>query len=895
MAKKSELRQKRIESYQKTYYEIWDRRWQSNESYETLDKELAYLRTKAIDSGDEDYSLFFEAAQIKHKHAFENVPSLVPCGKDAEETLSLIEKAIAWQKRHKYSTDFFLLYQKGSALSDTGQHEEAVKCLNEFLEVFPKHYHALNCIGISLRNLKQYDKAIHSLGMAIVVDPQKFYAYINLGLVLSEQKRWDLAIERFDCAVEICSNFLEAILQKGHAFLSMGDHDSAIECFDVVIESEQLAPCANIYKGCCLLEKMEYDEAINCLKASSEKFSECHLVYRWMGDAYFEREDYNDAISCYKIAIELYEKAMDSTNAFDICTELCHCCAQQASAHCQFQQFEKAILCYEDLLKREDLPEHIRFCAEKSCSLIKNLKVYSESEELSHAFLSKFDKYLKIKEGSENIFREKIFRPSRFHPKYSFFLFLRRWNSFTPAIPAHQADSIGGGYFLWHKGEGTVIDPGYNFLENFHRAGGSIRDIDNVFITHSHDDHTHQLEQILTLLYKYNDEIPKETKRIENLIKRIKGIQESGYVSNGEIEEFELREYLDDDSEKIDEKAKLSREGMEKLSRDISFLEKRLKNIPTPHKANFYLNNGTFKKYGGLFDLKDHNYIKHVYTLNAGAKQNIAGGEVEALTAYHDEVVSLDQAVGLLFTLKDRGNKHTILLTSDTGLFPRNGETKGEPKEKMRNKAKYLILPRVYQKAHRIGKGEIDLMVIHIGSIKETERELVANKWTEQPTLDELFDSCYKNHLGYLGTRKLLYQMIPKVAVLSEWGEEMRNFRIPLVCDLQRYIGDVTKVLPSDIPLIYRFFAEDQKEPRLIWDCVNEKWVPAENIQFADSGEVADHTIFFMKPDENGKTRFENHESEIGNWVDLNNSLRKHRRGMYFKPETETSEESPLP
>ena len=61
---------------------------------------------------------------------------------------------------------------------------------------------------------------------------------------------------------------------------------------------------------------------------------------------------------------------------------------------------------------------------------------------------------------------------------------LRKWNSFTPAIPSAEDErSLGGGYFVWHKGKGIVIDPGYNFIENFYDAGCRICDIDTVIIT----------------------------------------------------------------------------------------------------------------------------------------------------------------------------------------------------------------------------------------------------------------------------------------------------------------------------------------------------------------------------------------------------------------------------
>ncbi len=65
----------------------------------------------------------------------------------------------------------------------------------------------------------------------------------------------------------------------------------------------------------------------------------------------------------------------------------------------------------------------------------------------------------------------------------------------------------GGGYFFKIHDYGIVIDPGFNFLDNFKYAGYSFNDIDHILITHAHNDHTTDLESILTLLHQYNEAI----------------------------------------------------------------------------------------------------------------------------------------------------------------------------------------------------------------------------------------------------------------------------------------------------------------------------------------------------------------------------------------------------
>lgn len=60
----------------------------------------------------------------------------------------------------------------------------------------------------------------------------------------------------------------------------------------------------------------------------------------------------------------------------------------------------------------------------------------------------------------------------------------------------------GGGYFLKWRGYGIVIDPGFDFLRNFHDAGYHGREINAVIVSHNHPDHNSDLKDIDDLRYE---------------------------------------------------------------------------------------------------------------------------------------------------------------------------------------------------------------------------------------------------------------------------------------------------------------------------------------------------------------------------------------------------------
>lgn len=90
-----------------------------------------------------------------------------------------------------------------------------------------------------------------------------------------------------------------------------------------------------------------------------------------------------------------------------------------------------------------------------------------------------------------------------------------------------------------------------------------------------------------------------------------------------------------------------------------------------------------------------------------------------------------------------------------------------------------------------------DLLIPHIGSIKRYELA---------PQFDEEEPMFYPNHLGLLGTAKLIKELNPKAAILSEFGAELKDFRVLIARFLQEAISNKeseTFIIPGDSSLVY--------------------------------------------------------------------------------------------
>jgi tetratricopeptide (TPR) repeat protein len=497
-----------------------------------------------------------------------------------------------------------------------------------------------------------------------------------------------------------------------------------------------------------------------------------------------------------------------------------------------FARLKNADKAREDLKRIEEFYPNDKLNQIHASRVLKLLGLQKESQQtLAKADLARgnedsYDDYLRdltrlvleeFKPEKEIFFRQKLeaeeafqdflnlgdpsTRLQPFHESRIFFMGLRKWNSFTPSLPSAGEDSVGGGYFLFYKGTGTVIDPGFNFLRNFYKAGGRLNHIHNVVITHAHNDHTNDLEIILSHLHQRNEKL----KRLK------KG-------SNG-------TKWQNDD-----------------------------------HRVDLYLNLGAFIKYSGYLDLRTE-YVRDIRVINTGEEYSLAEGlRLRVLPAYHDEVVSQKYSVGLHFSL-DLGKeiKKHVVFTGDSGLCKTEPGDGGEA---------MVGLEEVIWKKYFPGTEPppIDLLVVHLGSIKPNE--------LDEEKLDRLADALdqkigrirkddspfYHNHLGIHGVVTLITNLKPKLALISEFGEELKSFLPSLMKIIATCVEQLTLIpdgTPKPVVAPCALFLLYDLETDKICSVISKKFEPIKTIKYkwVDKGSTGpEGPLIFFNPNDSGDT-----------------------------------------
>ena len=722
-------RGKRVAQYQ-VASQIADKHAVSGE----LELALSLLREhrdRAAATMDEDYRLFFEGELLHYEQ------------QDYPAQLALLQQALAWQNDHGEGKDSFLICQKAVCLSLLDRRDEAITLYDQALAINPKDYNALRNKAATFAEKGKGDEAIALYDQALAINPKDYNALRNKGVALSRQGKEDDAIALYDQVLAINPKDYHALRQKGVSLSEQDKENEAIALYGQALAISPKDYHALRQKGVSLSRQGKIDEAIVCFKQAIEI----------QGD---------DADSYRDWAVGLYNNGIRDGVFENI----------RQAARIKPDKFKDDFFVLARLLDKDAKAEWEGLSAEierhfspsplgQQSSVVLQGTVDSDPLSDIRGFVAKIRTELddrgqelltEIQKANERV-ADFLTPKTKRDQERSEFLVLRKWNSYTPAIPAGVEDnrSRGGGYFIYHQGKGIVIDPGYNFIENFHEANGRVHDIDAIVITHAHNDHTTDFESLCTLLYKYNKDIKDQSRK-----KRI----------------------------------------------------------------SLYLNNGAFKKFSGILNLQDHSYIDKVYTLNRGNNYTLPSGVgLMVLPAFHDEIVSRDQSVGLLFSIPiGDGDMRKLLFTSDTGLFPLKLEdTKFVPNTDGTDE-----LWQEYPDAARNG---VDVLVTHIGSVNKNEIVVDLNKGVHE--------CLYPNHLGVIGVCRMITKLRSRLAIVSEFGEELRSSRCFLVRQIDRIVKEVLRgaedpppaVLPGDLAFRYDIGAHKVC-------CENGEWIDCEDVRY---------------------------------------------------------------
>jgi tetratricopeptide (TPR) repeat protein len=678
------------------------------------------LIDSAIKHAFDDLTLFFKGVlsflENNHKNAIE-----------------LFHQAIAVNGKLAYPW-----HGLGNVYLDQEDYEKAKEAFLKAIALDDNFASPWNGLGVVYREQKDYEKAKEAFLKAIALDNKYALPWNGLGKVYRRQKNYEKAKEAFLKAIALDDKYSNSWYDLGTIYCDQKDFEKAEEAFlrTIALDDKFAYPWNGL--GIVYRSRKDYGKAKEAFLKAISLEDKAEYPWNGLGNVYLDQEDYEKAKEAFLKAIALDDNFASPWNGLGVVYR------EQKDYEKAKEAFLKAIALFKIVgdsywgsIAENSLNQVIEKI--KTEISVENVRKNSYERDPLALLLSKTEQFEGEVFNNQKAFQKFVVDSAVEQENQVYLKVLRRWNSYTPIVADNYNVGKGGGYFLKFRGKGIVIDPGFNFIDNFKGAGYCFDEIDIILISHAHNDHTSDLESILTLLNTCN--------------KRRKGLD---HFSSDDTVRADIAKSRGIDISKVTD---------EDIEKEFSSGSSRRKTL------DLYITKSVDKKFGGMLNLYSKaDYSCHI--VEKGDEKTLLGGmlKVKIIYANHNDIISDRDSVGFVFDFDD-----TILIyTGDTGWC---GEIEAQ-----------------YQSIFKEYDGKHIVLLAHLGGFKEYE-----NKYLSP---DEKGKCFYINHLGRLGLGKLVSILKPQLCFISEFGEELRKHREELV-EIYHSIFTQTFFLPADIGLEY--------------------------------------------------------------------------------------------
>jgi serine/threonine-protein kinase len=211
----------------------------------------------------------------------------------------------------RYPQDFWLNFELGWALYESGRSDEALGFYRAALALRPGAAPAYNGVALTLAVLGRRDEAIDYYHQALKIDPNFAMAHNNLGLALWAEGRQDEAIGHYQEAIRLDPKAsATAHNNLGLALWAEGRQDEAIRHYREAIRLDPKASAtAHNNLGEALRAKGRLDEAIGHYREAIRLDPNLAVAHNNLGLALWAKGRQDEAIGHYQEAIRLDPKA----------------------------------------------------------------------------------------------------------------------------------------------------------------------------------------------------------------------------------------------------------------------------------------------------------------------------------------------------------------------------------------------------------------------------------------------------------------------------------------------------------------------------------------------------------------------------------------------------------
>jgi tetratricopeptide (TPR) repeat protein len=178
------------------------------------------------------------------------------------------------RSRTSAELDISTLLDRAWNLIAVEDYDEAVKVINQVLEIEPKNIKGLGLMGLTLMNKGLYDQAMMYFQQVILEDPENPFALNNLGYICFKKGIWGEAIEHLTKATKQQKDRMAMLYANFYLGLVYYERMMLVDAIKFFEKALKLGPNlqeAYYYMGLAETKRYEFKKAL-------EYFEKCHKI-----------------------------------------------------------------------------------------------------------------------------------------------------------------------------------------------------------------------------------------------------------------------------------------------------------------------------------------------------------------------------------------------------------------------------------------------------------------------------------------------------------------------------------------------------------------------------------------------------------------------------------------
>ena len=197
------------------------------------------------------------------------------------------------------------LFEQGLALHKQGQLVRAKMLYEAVLKKNPKHFDALNALGVAEINFENYREAVNLISSALLENKKSAEAYYNLGLGLDGLNLKAQAIEAYDECLKLDPKNFSALNNKSKTQRDIGKYEEAIVSSSAAIAIKSDYAVAYLNRAIAFMELKQFEAAI-------ASFDQAIGIKPGNAEAYFNRGNAQMELKQFEAALASYDRAINT-------------------------------------------------------------------------------------------------------------------------------------------------------------------------------------------------------------------------------------------------------------------------------------------------------------------------------------------------------------------------------------------------------------------------------------------------------------------------------------------------------------------------------------------------------------------------------------------------------